>query len=49
MKKQDTQKNERVEEVFELFIKHIKGFLKEANLNHEEYTNFAKLGRPTWT
>ncbi|MBE1554314.1 dioxygenase [Sporosarcina limicola] len=40
MKQQTIQKNERVEEVFGLFIKHIQSFLKEANLNHEEYTNF---------
>ncbi|MEK4023683.1 MULTISPECIES: dioxygenase family protein [Sporosarcina] len=49
MQKQITKKNERVEEVFELFIKHIQSFLSEANLNHEEYTNFVnwadRLGR----
>jgi len=49
MQKQAVQKNERVEEVFNLFIKHIQGFLKEAKLNHEEYTNFVhwadRLGR----
>ena len=44
-----TTKNERVEEVFELFIKHMQEFLGEAKLNHEEYTNFVnwadRLGR----
>ena len=35
-----TKTNERVDEVFHLFIKHIQGFLKEAKLDHEEYTNF---------
>lgn len=35
-----TSKNERVEEVFDLFIKHMKEFFDEAQLNHEEYTNF---------
>ncbi|MCC4722877.1 catechol 1,2-dioxygenase [Salinicoccus sp. RF5] len=35
-----TTKNERVEEVFDLFIKHMQAFLEEAKLNHEEYTNF---------
>ncbi|GIN19540.1 MAG TPA: catechol 1,2-dioxygenase [Bacillus bacterium] len=40
MQKQIIQRNERVEEVFHLFIKHIQNFLKEAKLNHEEYTNF---------
>ncbi|MEI3611178.1 dioxygenase family protein [Pseudogracilibacillus sp. SO30301A] len=43
------QKNARVEEVYNLFVKHMKSFLKEANLNHEEYTNFVnwadRLGR----
>ncbi|SDI40210.1 catechol 1,2-dioxygenase, partial [Alteribacillus persepolensis] len=34
------KKNERVEEVFNLFIKHMKEFLKEAKLDHQEYTNF---------
>lgn len=47
--KQAVKKNERVEEVFHLFIKHVQEFLKEAKLNHEEYTNFVKwadgLGR----
>lgn len=42
-------KNARVEEVFNLFISHMKAFLAEAKLNHEEYTNFVKwadrLGR----
>ncbi|SES27155.1 dioxygenase [Salipaludibacillus aurantiacus] len=46
---QVTKKNERVEEVFNLFITHIQRFLEEAKLNHEEYTNFVKwadrLGR----
>lgn len=32
--------NPRVGEVYELFVKHMKAFLEEANLNHEEYTNF---------
>ncbi|WP_026702058.1 dioxygenase family protein [Salibacterium aidingense] len=45
----NVKKNERVEEVFDLFLKHMKAFLKEANLNHEEYTNFVnwadRLGR----
>lgn len=49
MQKQVTKKNERVEEVFNLFIKHIQNFLTEAKLNHEEYTNFVdwadRLGR----
>lgn len=36
----NTAKNSRVEEVFDLFIQHMKGFLDEAQLNHEEYTNF---------
>lgn len=49
MQKQITKKNERVEEVFHLFINHIQEFLKEAKLNHEEYTNFVnwadRLGR----
>lgn len=35
-----TTKNERVGEVFDLFIKHMQEFLEEAKLNHEEYTNF---------
>ncbi|WP_240375950.1 dioxygenase [Bacillus piscicola] len=47
--KQAAKKNERVEEVFHLFVKHIQEFLKEAKLNHEEYTNFVdwadRLGR----
>ncbi|MGM8214677.1 dioxygenase [Bacillaceae bacterium W0354] len=42
-------KNERVVEIFALFNKHLKQFLKEANPNHEEYTEFVKwvdrLGR----
>ncbi|WP_085524510.1 dioxygenase family protein [Tuberibacillus sp. Marseille-P3662] len=37
---QAKKKNQRVEEVFDLFIKHMKSFLQEAKLNHEEYTNF---------
>lgn len=49
MQKELIKKNERVEEVFHLFIKHIKSFLEEAKLNHEEYTNFVnwadRLGR----
>lgn len=49
MQKQVVQTNERVEEVFQLFIKHIQNFLKEAKLDHEEYTNFViwadRLGR----
>jgi len=49
MVKQVAKKNERVEEVFDLFIKHVKNFLQEAKLNHEEYTNFVnwadRLGR----
>ncbi|MBM7714106.1 catechol 1,2-dioxygenase [Bacillus thermophilus] len=49
MQKQAVQKNERVEEVFHLFVKHVQNFLKEAKLNHEEYTNFVnwadRLGR----
>ncbi|SDI28704.1 catechol 1,2-dioxygenase [Alteribacillus persepolensis] len=49
MEKQVTKKNERVEEVFNLFIKHVQAFLKEAELNHQEYTNFVhwadRLGR----
>lgn len=49
MVKQAAKKNERVEEVFDLFIKHVKNFLQEAQLNHEEYTNFVnwadRLGR----
>ena len=44
-----SKQNERVVEVFGLFIKHIQEFLKEAKLNHEEYTNFVdwadRLGR----
>lgn len=43
------QKNERVEKVYHLFVEHMKSFLAEANLNHEEYTNFVtwadRLGR----
>lgn len=35
-----TTKNERVEEVFDIFIKHMQEFFDEAKLNHEEYTNF---------
>ncbi|WP_158738092.1 dioxygenase [Alteribacillus sp. YIM 98480] len=42
MQKQAAKKNERVEEVFDLFLKHMQEFLKEAKLNHEEYTNFVK-------
>lgn len=49
MTNQLLKKNVRVEEVFNLFIKHMQGFLKEAQLNHEEYTNFVnwadRLGR----
>lgn len=49
MQTETLKKNERVEEVFNLFIKHIQGFLQEAKLNHEEYTNFVdwadRLGR----
>lgn len=49
MTKKNVGKNERVIEVYELFIKHMKDFLEEANLNHEEYTNFVdwadRLGR----
>ena len=49
MQTETLKKNERVEEVFNLFIKHIQGFLEEAKLNHEEYTNFVnwadRLGR----
>jgi len=49
MQQQTVKKNERVEEVFKLFISHMQGFLKEAKLNHEEYTNFVnwadRLGR----
>lgn len=44
-----SKKNERVEEVFNLFISHMQEFLEKAQLNHEEYTNFVKwadrLGR----
>lgn len=42
MQQQTAKKNQRVEEVFGLFIKHMKEFLKEAKLNHQEYTNFVK-------
>lgn len=49
MQTEVAKKNERVEEVFNLFIKHVKNFLQEAKLNHEEYTNFVnwadRLGR----
>lgn len=49
MSKKVVEKNARVEEVYHLFIKHMKEFLEEANLNHEEYTNFVmwadRLGR----
>lgn len=49
MQKQAAKKNERVEEVFHLFVKHMQAFLKEAKINHEEYTNFVnwadRLGR----
>ncbi|RST77399.1 catechol 1,2-dioxygenase [Siminovitchia acidinfaciens] len=49
MQKQVAKKNARVEEVFNLFITHMQEFLKEAKLNHEEYTNFVnwadRLGR----
>ncbi|WP_225220948.1 dioxygenase family protein [Bacillus norwichensis] len=49
LQKQVVKKNERVEEVFNLFIKHVQNFLQEAKLNHEEYTNFVnwadRLGR----
>src|SRR5699024_9201260 len=42
-------KNERVLEVYESFVKHMKKFLDEQQLNHEEYTNFVewadRLGR----
>ncbi|QQK74401.1 catechol 1,2-dioxygenase [Salicibibacter cibarius] len=45
----NTTTNTRVEEVFNLYINHMKEFLKEAKLNHEEYTNFVnwadRLGR----
>ncbi|WP_088009368.1 dioxygenase [Indiicoccus explosivorum] len=34
--------NKRVLEVYESFIKHMKAFLDEQQLNHEEYTNFVK-------
>ncbi|PIC63173.1 catechol 1,2-dioxygenase [Sporosarcina sp. P13] len=40
MQKEATKKNERVVEVFDLFVKHIQSFFDEAKLNHEEYTNF---------
>ncbi|PID01068.1 catechol 1,2-dioxygenase [Sporosarcina sp. P2] len=49
MQKEAVKKNDRVVEVFDLFIKHIQSFLEEAELNHEEYTNFVnwadRLGR----
>ena len=49
MSKGIMKKNARVEEVYNLFVEHMKRFLKEANLNHEEYTNFVtwadRLGR----
>src|SRR5690625_510306 len=49
MSKKVVKKNARVEEVYNLFVNHMKEFLKEANLNHEEYTNFVmwadRLGR----
>lgn len=49
MQKEAIKKNERVVEVFDLFVKHIQGFFEEAKLNHEEYTNFVnwadRLGR----
>lgn len=49
LQKQVLKKNERVEEVFNLFIKHVQNFLQEAKLNHQEYTNFVnwadRLGR----
>src|SRR5690625_6514493 len=49
MSKSIMKKNARVEEVYNLFVEHMKRFLKEANLNHEEYTNFVtwadRLGR----
>ncbi|PLT33524.1 dioxygenase [Bacillus sp. V5-8f] len=42
-------KNQRVLEVYESFVKHLKNFLDEQQLNHEEYSNFVKwadrLGR----
>lgn len=45
----ETAVNNRVVEVYDLFVKHMKEFLAEANLNHEEYTNFVnwadRLGR----
>ncbi|SEP83463.1 dioxygenase family protein [Piscibacillus halophilus] len=45
----ETKTNTRVSEIFDLFYKHLNNFLKEANPNHEEYTEFVKwadrLGR----
>ena len=40
-------KNKRVLEAYEGFVKHMKAFLEEQQFNHEEYTNFVKLGRST--
>ncbi|AXI00233.1 catechol 1,2-dioxygenase [Sporosarcina sp. PTS2304] len=49
MQKEAIKKNDRVVEVFDLFVKHIQAFFEEAKLNHEEYTNFVnwadRLGR----
>lgn len=49
MSKKVVQENPRVSEVYNLFVKHLEGFLKEAKLNHQEYTNFIiwadRLGR----
>ena len=39
MNKNKLEENKGVGEVYDLLIKHVKEFLKEANLNHEEYTS----------
>ncbi|KIL80276.1 dioxygenase [Bacillus badius] len=35
-------KNKRVTEIYASFVKHMKNFLDEQQINHEEYTNFVK-------
>ncbi|MGX9134937.1 dioxygenase family protein [Rummeliibacillus sp. JY-2-4R] len=34
--------NQRVADLYDLFVKHLQNFLEEANLNHEEYSNFVE-------
>lgn len=56
MAQTETIQNPRVAEVYDIFVKHLQNFLTEADLNHEEYSNFVEwadaLGRsgelPLW-